>query len=53
MGTNPKAFKPAFEKLFNSNWKKGAIPELWDGKAAKRIIDNLLDIKSDFELTKK
>lgn len=39
IGTNPKAIKPALDKLFAGNWKKGNIPELWDGKAAERIIE--------------
>lgn len=39
IGTNPKAIKPAMEKLFSGQWKKGDIPELWDGNTAKRIID--------------
>lgn len=38
IGTNPKAVKPALQKLFADNWKKGGIPELWDGKTAERII---------------
>lgn len=49
LGTNPAAIKPAMEKLFNNNWKKGEIPELWDGKTAERIITNLLSIKPLFE----
>jgi len=43
IGTNPKAIKPALEKLFNGNWKKGRIPELWDGKAAERIIGHIIE----------
>lgn len=39
LGTNPRAIKPAMEKLFSGNWKKGKIPELWDGFAAERIVD--------------
>ncbi|KAF2510810.1 UDP-N-acetylglucosamine 2-epimerase (non-hydrolyzing) [Flavobacterium zhairuonense] len=39
IGTNPNAIKPILEKLFAGNWKKGTIPELWDGKTAERIID--------------
>lgn len=46
VGTNPKAIKPAMEKLFSGNWKKGVIPELWDGKSAKRIIDHLIQMSS-------
>lgn len=38
IGTNPAAIKPALDKLFAGQWKKGAIPELWDGKAAERIV---------------
>jgi len=38
LGTNPKAIKPALEILFNGKWKKGSIPEKWDGKAAERIV---------------
>jgi UDP-N-acetylglucosamine 2-epimerase (non-hydrolysing) len=44
LGTNPKAIKPALDKLFNGNWKKGSIPELWDGKASERIVNHLLNI---------
>lgn len=45
LGTNPKSIKPALEQLFNGKWKKGSIPELWDGKSAERIIDIILDFK--------
>ena len=41
IGTNPAAIKPALDKLFAGEWKKGAIPELWDGKTAERIIEIL------------
>lgn len=44
IGTNPQAIKPALNKLFSGDWKKGNIPPLWDGKAAERIIDALLSI---------
>jgi UDP-N-acetylglucosamine 2-epimerase (non-hydrolysing) len=42
LGTDPKAIKPAMDKLFAGVWKKGGIPELWDGKTAERIVDALL-----------
>ena len=45
LGTNPKAIKPAMEKLFSGQWKKGSIPELWDGRTAERIVDILLNLK--------
>jgi UDP-N-acetylglucosamine 2-epimerase (non-hydrolysing) len=44
LGTNPKAIRPALEKLFSGNWKKGSIPEKWDGKASQRIVEILKDI---------
>ena len=44
IGTNPSAIKPALQKLFSGNWKKGEIPEFWDGKTADRIIQCLLNI---------
>lgn len=39
VGTNPDTIKPALDKLFGGEWKKGGIPELWDGHAAERIIN--------------
>lgn len=42
IGTNPEAIQPALDKLFSGSWKKGGIPELWDGKAAERIVGTLL-----------
>lgn len=44
LGTNPDAIPPAFDKLFNGQWKKGKIPELWDGHAAGRIVDAILNL---------
>ena len=41
IGTKPEAIKPALEMLFAGQWKKGAIPELWDGHAAERIVEIL------------
>jgi UDP-N-acetylglucosamine 2-epimerase (non-hydrolysing) len=38
IGTDPKAIKPTLDKLFSGQWKKGGIPELWDGHAAERIV---------------
>jgi UDP-N-acetylglucosamine 2-epimerase (non-hydrolysing) len=38
LGVNPKAIKPAMEKLFSGTWKKGSIPEMWDGKTGDRIV---------------
>ena len=45
IGTKPEAIKPALDKLFAGEWKKGAIPELWDGHAAERIIEILAGLE--------
>lgn len=39
IGTNPDHIKPALDRLFSGQWKKGGIPPLWDGHAAERIVD--------------
>lgn len=44
IGTNPNAIAPALNKLFDGNWKKGSIPEMWDGKTAERIIEIILKL---------
>lgn len=44
IGTNPEAIKPAMEMLFAGKWKKGQIPEMWDGKTAERIVSILTKI---------
>ena len=38
IGTNSKNIAPIMDKLFAGEWKKGAIPDLWDGCASERII---------------
>lgn len=44
VGTDPKAIQPALEKLFAGEWKKGGIPELWDGHSSERIVKHLCEI---------
>jgi UDP-N-acetylglucosamine 2-epimerase (non-hydrolysing) len=44
IGTNPDNIKPALDKLFAGEWKKGGIPEKWDGQAAERIVISLLNL---------
>lgn len=39
IGTNPDHIKPALDRLFSGQWKRGGIPPLWDGHAAERIVD--------------
>lgn len=44
LGTNPDAIKPALEKLFAGQWKKGSTIEKWDGHAAERIVAHLVEL---------
>ncbi len=44
IGTDPKNIGPAMETLFSGSWKKGGIPEKWDGRAAERIVDVLISM---------
>ena len=44
IGTKPEAIKPALDQLFAGEWKQGAIPALWDGHTAERIVDILLSL---------
>jgi UDP-N-acetylglucosamine 2-epimerase (non-hydrolysing) len=44
VGSNPKNIEAILEKLFANQWKKGGIPELWDGKTSDRIIEVIEDI---------
>lgn len=38
IGTDPAAIRPALDRLFSGAWKKGAIPEFWDGRTGERIV---------------
>ena len=44
IGTKPDAIKPALDMLFAGQWRKGTIPELWDGHAAERIVEILVKL---------
>lgn len=44
IGTDPDNLLPAFQKLFSGNWKKGAVPPLWDGKTGDRIVKKLMKL---------
>ncbi len=44
IGTDPNNLPPAFDRLFNGEWKKGDIPELWDGKTGERIVNILAQL---------
>jgi UDP-N-acetylglucosamine 2-epimerase (non-hydrolysing) len=41
IGTDPGKLPPTLARLMARQWKKGAIPPKWDGKAAERIVEHL------------
>ncbi|WP_291994298.1 UDP-N-acetylglucosamine 2-epimerase (non-hydrolyzing) [Candidatus Accumulibacter sp. ACC003] len=41
IGTDPARLGPALARLMAGQWKKGAVPEKWDGRAAERIVAEL------------
>lgn len=41
IGTDPAKLAPALARLMAGQWKKGSVPEKWDGRAAERIIAEL------------
>ena len=41
IGTDPNNLPPALARLMAGQWKQGAVPLLWDGKAAERIVEHL------------
>lgn len=41
VGSNPEAIKEALDVLFIGKWKKGVVPEKWDGFSSFRIIEDL------------
>ncbi len=45
VGTNAEGILSAFEEFRSGKSKKGRVPELWDGKAAERIVEVLLSQK--------
>jgi len=41
IGTDPSKLAPALARLMAGEWKKGGVPEYWDGHAAERIVTHL------------
>ncbi len=41
IGTDPANLAPALSRVMAGEWKKGGIPEMWDGNAAERIVSQL------------
>lgn len=51
IGTDPGAIAPALKVLLDGNWKKGSVPEKWDGNTSRRIVEILVDLsqKGEFQ----
>jgi UDP-N-acetylglucosamine 2-epimerase (non-hydrolysing) len=45
VGDHKDALIQALDKLANGKWKKGKIPELWDGRTGERIVKVLKTLK--------
>jgi UDP-N-acetylglucosamine 2-epimerase (non-hydrolysing) len=43
IGNDPSVLPVFINKIFEGNWKTGISPKLWDGKAAPRIVDILIN----------
>jgi UDP-N-acetylglucosamine 2-epimerase (non-hydrolysing) len=41
VGTDTEKITMLAKKIVDGEWKKGQVPELWDGKAAERIVELL------------
>lgn len=46
VGTDSTKLKPVLDELFAGRWKRGGIPELWDGRAGERIVAALEQLLS-------
>lgn len=44
VGDDPARIADALGRIMSNKWKKGGIPELWDGKTSERIVRHLNQI---------
>lgn len=44
IGTDPAALAFYMKKILDDQWKEGAIPPLWDGRTAGRIVGKLVEL---------
>ncbi len=47
VGTDPIRIREVFDEVMANGGKTGRVPELWDGKAAKRIVTILEDVLAE------
>ena len=41
VGEDPVLLAKAMDKLMKGKWKRGELPERWDGRTAERIVQIL------------
>lgn len=51
VGDNLDMLESVMNSIFKGSWKPGAIPDMWDGKTAQRIVKILLEIDSRNQTT--
>lgn len=44
IGTDPARLPPAMARLLKGEWKRGSIPEKWDGRTGERIVGILAEL---------
>ena len=49
LGVDPSALRPALDRLFAGEWKRGQVPEKWDGRTGARIVEVLERVLSERE----
>jgi len=47
VGTEPESVKPVLNRLMAGDWKKGSIPQKWDGNTSVRIIEVILKLQEE------
>ena len=43
IGSNPIHLTSYLNNIIEGKWKKGSVPELWDGKTSQRIVQDLMN----------
>jgi UDP-N-acetylglucosamine 2-epimerase (non-hydrolysing) len=46
IGSDLDKLREAIDRLLEGRWKKGGIPELWDGRASERIVAHFIELSS-------
>jgi UDP-N-acetylglucosamine 2-epimerase (non-hydrolysing) len=43
VGSNPERILAAVDSVLRDGGKRGRVPDLWDGRAAERIVEVIAD----------